>query len=159
MGSSIEVTIKETEPTMAAFIEMKGPYTQMPDAFCQLYGWIGQKGYVPSGPPSGVYFSMPGQVPEGEYHWEVRSPIAGDPQPLATDDHGIGVKRLEPTTVASTLHKGPFEQVGRTYEALAAWIAANGYEIAGPPQEVYLTPPGEVPPEDLVTEILFPVKR
>ena len=57
------------------------------------------------------------------------------------------------------MHKGPFDQVGHTIHALEAWIAANGYEIMGPYEEIYLTDPGKSTPEELLTEVRFPVRK
>jgi effector-binding domain-containing protein len=42
---------------------------------------------------------------------------------------------------------------------LEAWIAENGYEIAGPYEEVYLSDPGKTMPEALLAETRFPVKK
>lgn len=159
MSPSIQVTVKEMEPATLAFVSMKGPYTQISEAFGKLYGWIGQKGYVPSGPPSGMYFNMPGQVPNDQLAWELRSPIAGDVAPSGPDQQGLGIKRVAATQAATTMHKGPYEKVGEIYQALAGWIAQNGYEVAGPPEEVYLTNPAETRPEDLLTEIRFPIRK
>ena len=72
---------------------------------------------------------------------------------------GLGVKRAEAKEVAATMHKGPFEQVGSTYGAPAVWIVENGYEIVGPSEEVYLSEPEKTPPEELLTEVRFPVKK
>jgi AraC family transcriptional regulator len=159
MSSSIEVTVKKTEPMTVAFLSKKGPYTLISDAFGKLYGWIGEKGYIPAGPPLGVYFNAPEQVLPEELLWEIRSPIAGDVALSGPDKEGLGVKRVEGAEVASTVHKGPFEQVGQTIHALGAWIAENGYEIVGPYEEVYLSDPGKTPPEELLTELRFPVKK
>ena len=148
MSMEIEVTIKETAPMTIAFIEKKGPFKQMPESIGMLYGWIGQKGFVPSGPPSGVYFI-----------WEARSPIAGELPEIAPNEHGLGVKRIGSQLVASTLYQGPYDQVHSTYEALMAWIHKNGFEISGPPEEVYLTDPSVTPPEKLMTEIRFAIKK
>jgi effector-binding domain-containing protein len=41
---------------------------------------------------------------------------------------------------------------------MMGWIAEQGYEIAGPSQEVYLSDPNSVAPEQYVTEIRFPIK-
>ncbi len=159
MTAPIQVTVKETEPMLAAFIAMKGPYGQMSDGFGKLYGWIAEKGYVPAGPPSGLFFNAPGQVPEDQLLWEIRSPIAGNVPPNGPDEHGLGVKRLDGAQVVSAIHKGPFDEVAETYAALAAWIAENGYEIIGPVEEVYLSDPQTVPPSELLTEIRFPVRK
>jgi len=159
MASSIQVTVKQTEPMTVAFIGMWGPYTQIPEAFGKLYQWIGQKGYVPSGPPLGLYLNAPGQIPEDQLLWELRSPIAGDVALSEPDEQGLGVKHLAAIQVASTMHKGPFEKVEETYKALAEWVVQNGYEMSGPPEEVYFSNPAETRPEDLLTEIRFPVRK
>jgi AraC family transcriptional regulator len=157
---AIEVTVKKTEPMIMAFVSMKGPYSLISETFGKLYGWIGEKGYVPAGPPVGVYFNAPGQVPDDELLWELRSPLAGDVAPSGPDERGLGTKRVEGgTEVATTMHKGPYDQVGATYGALAGWIAENGYEIVDPPEEVYVSDPGKTAPEELLTEIRFPVKK
>ena len=159
MATPIEVTVKETEPVLVAFIAMKGPYTQISEAFGKLYGWIGQKGYIPAGPPSGSYFNVPGEVPDEELSWELRSPIAGDVAPSGPSMQGLGVKRLGRARVAAAIHKGPFDTVGATYEAMANWINENGYEIVGPADEVYLSNPQDTAPEELLTEVRFPVRK
>jgi DNA gyrase inhibitor GyrI len=43
-----------------AFASMKGHYSQIGETFGKIYGWIGEKGFVPSGAPIGVYFNAPG---------------------------------------------------------------------------------------------------
>ncbi|MCK4362946.1 MAG: GyrI-like domain-containing protein [Dehalococcoidia bacterium] len=156
---AIEVTVKKTEPMTVAFVSMKGPYSLIGETFGKLYGLIGEKGYVPAGPPVGVYFNAPGQVPDEELLWELRSPIAGDIAPGGPDERGLGIKKVEAAEVAATMHKGPYDQVGATYGALAGWIAENGYEIVGPSEEVYLSDPGKTAPDELLTEVRFPVKK
>jgi len=69
------------------------------------------------------------------------------------------VKRVEGAEVASTMHKGPFHEVGKTYGALGGWIMENGYEIVGPAEEIYLSEPEKTPPEELLTEVRFPVRK
>jgi effector-binding domain-containing protein len=159
MASSIQVTVKDTEPLTVAFLSKKGPYTQISAAFGQLYGWIGQKGYTPTGPPTGVYFNAPGQVPDDQLAWELRSPIAGKVSPSGPDKDGLGVKQVATIKVAATMHKGSFETVGKTYEALVGWIMQNGYDIAGPSEEVYISDPSKTPPQELLTEVRFPVRK
>lgn len=155
----IEVTVKEIAPVTVAFIAARGPFTRIPESFGSLYGWIAQNGYVPLGPPSGVYFNIRNVSPDDELIWEVRSPIAGEISELGPDGQGLGVKRVGSQLVASTLYQGPYEKEGPTFEALMAWIPKNGYEITGPVEEVYLTNPSETPPEKLLTEIRFPIKK
>jgi len=44
-------------------------------------------------------------------------------------------------TVAQILHFGPYDQETETIERLQQFITANGYEIAGPHEEEYLSRP------------------
>jgi len=159
MNTPIQVKVRETGSCTVAFIAMKGPYSQIAEAFDKLYGWIGEKGYIPAGPPSGVYFNVPGQVPDGELAWELRSPVAGDTAASALNEQGLGVKKLDSVQVATTMHKGPFDTVAQTYEAMVNWINENGYEIVGPPDEVYITNPQDTPPDKSLTEVRFPVRK
>jgi effector-binding domain-containing protein len=155
----IKVQVKQTEPRMVAFISCRGSYDQMAEVFPRLFLWIQEKGYITAGPPSGVYYNNPREVPPQELLWEVRCPIGGKVSPHPPDEQGVGVKQVEPLEVAATIHRGPYPEVGATYQALGDWIAANGYEVTGPPEEVYLTPPTAVSPEDLFTEVRLPVRR
>ena len=157
-GAPAKVKVKETKPVTVAFLSMKGPYTQISDSFGKLYGWIEQMGYKSSGPPLGIYFNAPGEVDDDELVWELLSPIGGDVDLSEADEQGLGVKRLKEIKVASVTHKGPYEDVGKTYEGLVAWINENGYKIVGPAQEVYVTGLEETPPEKLKTEVMLPVQ-
>jgi len=158
MGAA-EIKVKKVEPMTVAFVVMKGSYSLIPSAFTRLYGWMGKKGYAPSGPPVGVYFNAPGQVPEEELSWELRSPIAKQVNPGGPDAQGLGVKRVSGGQVAAAMHKGTFDKLGQTYGELTDWIMASYWEISGPPEEVYYSDPTQTPQEQLLTEVRFPVRR
>ena len=98
-------------------------------------------------------------VSEDELLWELRGPIAAHVPPSQPDEAGVGVKHLEGMQVAFAMHRGPYESIeGTYYESLMTWIVDNGYEISGPAEEVYFSPP-ETPAEDVLTEVRFPVKQ
>ena len=156
---AIDVKVKKKEPMTVAFASMKGPYRLIGETFGKLYGWIGEKGFVPSGPPIGVYFNAPGKVPDAELLWELRSPITGEVAQSGPDERGLGIKKVEGAEVASTMHRGPFDQVGEIWGALVGWIIENGYQIMKPGEEIYLTDPHKTPPQELLTEIFFSVKK
>lgn len=155
----IDVEIKTTEPMTVAYLPMKGPYAQIPEAMGRLYGWVAQHGMQPTGMPTSVYYTAPDAGPESEALWELLAPIAGDVAEQQPDESGCGVKHLGPQLVASALYRGPYEAIGSVYEELGAWIATNGYSPAGPPSETYLSDPADTAPEDYLTEIRFPVAK
>jgi effector-binding domain-containing protein len=59
---------------------------------------------------------------------------------------------------ATCLHTGPYTQLERAYNALTEWITAQGYETTGVAYEFYLNEPDQVPPEELMTRIVLPLK-
>jgi AraC family transcriptional regulator len=154
----IDVQLKQTEPETIAFISMHGPYDQIPDAMGRLYGWVGQHGMQPVGMPAGVYLSDP-TLSETEPLWELHTPIADDLPDTPVDEWCCGVKHVDPHLVAFAMHRGPYETVGATYGELAAWIAMNGFEVDGPPEELYFSDPETTAPADYLTEIRFPVTK
>jgi AraC family transcriptional regulator len=159
MSSAIEARLKKTRPMTVAFIAVKGHFDQIPTAFGRLYGWIGEKGYKPRGPAIAVYYDIPGQVPDDELRWELRSQISGDIAESGPDAEGLGVKSLGATRVATAMHRGPYEKLEETYQTLTLWVEKNGYEMSGPPEEAYFNDPTKSPSTEPLTEIRFPVRR
>jgi effector-binding domain-containing protein len=154
-----EPEIKTVESETVAFVEMQGPYAQIPEGYGRLYGWVAQHGMTPEGMPKAVYLTAPDQVPEEQARWELWAPVAEGTAEQPTDDSGCGVKRVGERLVASAMHTGPYETIGETYEPLGQWLFGQGYAIAGPSEEVYFSDPEEVPPEEYVTEVRFPVAK
>ena len=54
---------------------------------------------------------------------------------------------------------GAYDGLPETNAAIEAWIEANGYAVAGPMWEWYVTDPGETPePADWRTEVYWPLQ-
>ena len=155
---SIQVTLKATEPTTVAFIPRMGSYSQIPQTMTQLMRWVTANGYRAEGPPSGVYFNNPMVTPEAELTWEIRVPLAGKPRELSPSG-GVGIKTVSAGEIAAAIHRGPYAQVGNTYQELGRWLGEQGYRVAGPAEEVYLSDPSTTPEAELMTEIRMPVAK
>jgi effector-binding domain-containing protein len=154
-----EAQVKTVEPETVAFIAMHGPYSQIPDGYGRLYGWVAQHGMQPQGMPHAVYLTAPEQVPEEQAEWELWAPVDADTPDIPVDETGCGVKHAPEHLVATATHFGPYEAIGETYYPLMDWIGGHGYEIAGPPEELYFSDPEKVPPSEYVTEVRFPVMK
>ncbi len=62
--------------------------------------------------------------------------------------------------VASVTCRGSYQQMNEVNQALAGWIAANGYEISGPMFNIYHVGPAQTPdPDQWVTEVCLPVRK
>lgn len=120
-----------------------GPLVQ--EAFAALYRHLAETGTPTAGPPFLI-----AQEPQGGFlDLEVGAPCTSLPASTADFEAGL----LPAGRVAVTVYRGPYDRLGDVYPQLAAWISDRGLQMAGPPREVYLTPPGEDP----VTEVVWPV--
>jgi effector-binding domain-containing protein len=57
-----------------------------------------------------------------------------------------------------TVHVGSYESLKSTYDKLIAYISQNGYEVNGDSWEEYIDDLTTVAPDELRTNIYFPVK-
>jgi effector-binding domain-containing protein len=152
-----EAEFKQVEPMTVAFLTMRGAYNQAGEGFARLYTLVGRYGLQPVGMPAALYLTMPDTTPEPEAMWELWAPIAPGAGLVEPGEDGFGVKRVEGAKVASAMYRGPYDGIAPTYEQLGAWIAEQGAQPVGPPREIYYSDPKEVPPEEYLTEVQFPV--
>ena len=72
----------------------------------------------------------------------------------------IKIRDLPGETVASLVHKGPYETMDAPYQALMAWCESNGYELAGPDRHLFLKTSRDVQdPEEYLNEMQQPVRK
>ena len=77
-----------------------------------------------------------------------------------TNTEHVVFKTIPATLVASATYKGSYDQITAVNHAVACWIQDNNYEIEGEMFTIYhVSPATESNPDNLVTEICFPVKR
>ena len=158
MIPSIDIEIKDINPMMVAFINVIGDFSQIPMTFQKLYSWINRKGYEHIGPSIAVYYNIPGEVPNEQLNWELRSQLSGDIAEAAPDMDGLGVKKVDAIKMATTIYKGPYENIEPVYVALNTWITANKYEVIGPVEELYFNDP-TIAGEEPITEIRIPIRK
>jgi effector-binding domain-containing protein len=119
--------------------------------FAQIVGAIESVGARPAGPPFMVFHGRIDDEIGGEI--ELCHPVA---TPFISIDEVYGTK-IPGTQVASTIHRGSYDEVGPAYAAILTWMDENGREPAGPPREYYLNDPEITKIDDLLTEITFPI--
>lgn len=154
----MDAEIKHLGPQTVAFMKMHGPYEQAPEGYKTLYSWVEHYGLQANGMPQAIYITVPSVTPEDEAEWELWAPIAGGAGKTEPDESGIGVKRIEPEVVASLTHEGPYSELGKAHEELQKWVTEQGYQVIGPPREIYLSDP-QTSPAKTLTEIQVPVDR
>ncbi|MFC2009968.1 GyrI-like domain-containing protein [Chloroflexota bacterium] len=159
MDLSTDIMIKDIKPMTVAYLNVKGHFSQIPESFGKLYGWVAQKDYKAVGPAIAVFHNIPGQVPDDQLSWELRTQLSGEAAEEEPDEDSPGVKNMGAITMATVIHKGAYEDVEPVYEALNKWIMSNNYEVCGPPEELYFNDPASTPTGEPLTEIRFPVRE
>lgn len=124
----------------------------MGEGYGVLAGAVRLAGGRFAGPP----FSVTAEVFAAESGGEM---LLGTPVVAPFPAVGDVVTEEQPDmTVASTVHHGPYDEIGPAYHVLLGWIHEHGHEAVGPMREVYLTDPGTTPdPADYVTEVQVPI--
>ena len=76
------------------------------------------------------------------------------------DTEHVKFKTVPPIQVASATYKGSYDQISRVNAAVADWVVENGYDFDGKSFCIYHVSPAQTDdPEELVTEVCFPVRK
>ncbi|WP_054816858.1 MerR family transcriptional regulator [Nocardia arizonensis] len=129
-----------------------GPWCEF--AFARLYEAMAAAGVAPAGPGGATYSTDFFEHDAGEVVTFV--PLPPDTAPVVHD----GLERLDlpHRRFAIAVHRGPFEDIDRTYGALGSHVAEYDTALAEPIRETYLTSPDDTAdPADYVTEVCWPI--
>lgn len=156
-GVMYEIAVKEVPAQHVAALRKHATKAtigqDVSSGFAAVGEAVGRSGLPMVGPPFLIMFDVLDEETGADI--EIAFPVA-TPFPGLGDVVG---EELAATTVASAVHRGPYDEIGPAYHKLAGWIQEHGHEVAGPPREIYLTDPQETPdPADYVTEIQFPIR-
>ena len=150
------VEVKEVPPARVATVHVHTNLSRIgrdvEEGFGKLMMRLGSAGVFPSGPPCIVYHDVIDEDTEGDL--DICIPVSQDLEP----DGQVEMTEIPGGSVAFTVHRGPYDEIGPAYHTLSGWIQDHGHEMAGPPREVYLNDPREVPAEELLTEIDWPIR-
>jgi AraC family transcriptional regulator len=155
-GRSMKVEIVQKPALRVASIRHVGPYMQINQAFEKLGQIAGRSGLLGGEPAAmvAIYHDDPESTPPDQLRSDAGLVVpesASLPAPL-TEQH------LPAGPYACTVHVGPYERLGDSWQRLLGeWVPAHGKRVDGLSYERYLNMPGEVPKEELRTEICVPV--
>ncbi|MEZ4417266.1 MAG: GyrI-like domain-containing protein [Gemmatimonadota bacterium] len=156
-GQNMDVTVRTLEPLRVAYTPHRGSYHTISDAFARLGGIAGQAGLIgPGSKMLAVFHDDPEITPEPELRSEAAISV-GD---TALIPSGLEERVLPGGPHAVTMHIGPYSTLGDTWSRLMGqWLPASGHRLAeGVSYEVYLNMPGQVPEQDLRTELHIPLE-
>ena len=151
---SYQCEVKEQPPQPTLTIRTRTSVQNLPQLIGKSYGaiiqYLGQLSQYPAGAPFAAYYNMDMQNLDVELGFPVAKELPGKDE--------IKPGRIPGGKFGVVLHTGPYDKVGPAYEALAKFVAEKGYEATGVAYEVYLNDPMQTKPEDLKTQVMFPLK-
>lgn len=155
-----EIEIAEVEPIKVIGMRKIGRYDEIPMLFKALYEHGMANNIQLTGPA--IYISHEKSeeeamkaMEEGNADLEAAFPVVGD---SAVESDEIKFYELPGATMAKILYKGPYDQIGPTYNKIFAWLQENEKQIAGFFRECYLNDPNEVGLENALTEVQVPIE-
>lgn len=153
MAYNCELIEQPPQPTLS--IRTTTNIKNLPQELGKAYGtisqYLGQLGEQPAGAPYAAYFNWDMSNLEIEIGFSVSSSLP------AKDNIQSG--EIPAGRYARCIYTGPYNKIEPAYNALTAWVKENGCEATGVAYEFYLNDPGEVSPDDLMTQIVFPLKE
>ena len=148
---------KQVKEQTVISLEHAGAHADIGKVYHELNEWARKNSVKTAGPGFTVFLSPPNEFDPSSALFEVCVPVASAPK----GDAHIRVKKIPAAAVAAVKVKGPYSQIPAHYTEMLAWLSAEGWEIAGPPREVYIKRPdaqGKGDPKEFITEIQFPIK-
>ncbi|TXT59910.1 MAG: Transcriptional regulator [Promethearchaeota archaeon] len=149
-----EFKVKDLPKQLTLAVRTITSVGELPEVIGKVYGdiitYLAELGEDPAGMPFVIYYNLD----MANLDIEIGFPVS-----KKFPDKGIiKSSELPSGKTASGMHHGPYEEMKSTYDALTEWVENEGYEATGIAIEYYYNNPEEVSPEDVLTEIQFPLK-
>lgn len=150
------VEIRTVEPFVYCSLSRSGSFSEIMEAAGELIQNMHLQNIFPMGPMIGIFHGDPNLSDPEKMQWELGFPISEQAQVLAPLEKKVWTF----TTVAVSVHQGPYDQTGETILKIQEWLEENGYVQNGPILERYLDPePSRLSRSSLRTEIWIPCRK
>lgn len=143
---SFETQEKTVAAILVAGIRGKGVYSDSAERFGMLGRAVGR--YI-NGKALGLYFDTEYKEQDADFEscFPIRKSIA---------KNGIDVRELPGGRCVSLMHRGPYAELGRSYQRVFEYIRARNLQPKIPSREIYVKGPGMIfkgNPKNYLTEI------
>jgi effector-binding domain-containing protein len=148
----------EVTLTAKTIIYMKGNSTwdkaldNLQDAFKSVYALLEQRGIAKAGPAMTIYT----QADDTGFTYQAAVPIAEAPKDPPKGDIGVG--QSPAGKALKFVHRGSYESMDNTYEAITNYLDEKRLEAADSFIEEYETDPVTTPEDKFVVTVYVPLK-
>jgi effector-binding domain-containing protein len=132
--TTFDVEEKTLPPLWVAGVRMRGRYDECGSGFAKIGRAVGR--HV-CGKPLCLYYDD--EYREEDASFEPCMPVR---KPLQVE--GLDIRELPGGRCVSLLHRGPWQELGRSYERLIRYAKDRGYKLRLPSREVYIKGPGMI---------------
>jgi DNA-binding transcriptional MerR regulator len=149
--SAFDIQEEMLDEVTIAGIRMKGRYEDCGKAFGKLGRGLGR--HI-GGKPFLLHYDA--EYREDDADFEACMPVR-----QRKKIEGILLRELPAARCVSLLHRGPYEQLGRSYAKVLKYVKERGYTIVMPTREVYIKGPGMIfrgNPRNYLTKIQIPIQ-
>jgi DNA-binding transcriptional MerR regulator/effector-binding domain-containing protein len=144
--SPFQIEEKVVDPIVVAGIRMKGRYADCGPVFARIGKSLGR--YI-RGKPMLLHYDT--EYKENDAEFEPCMPVKN-----GKSVDGISIRQLPGGRCVSLLHKGPYDQLGRSYAKILDYMHGKGFGVTIPTREIYHKGPGMFfrgNPKNYLTEI------
>ena len=158
--ADLAITIDDATPVTVAYVASQSSKdtTQIGEAigagYVKVVAFMKANGLKQAGPP----ITINTRWDDTGYGFDAAIPVDKTPEKEIPADAPVQVKQTHLGKALKIVFKGPYGGMPPSYQKLEAYMAARGYEPAGPPWDEYVSDPGTTPEADLMTNIFQPVK-
>ena len=152
---NIETINKESEIAIAVkydavdFANM-GPV--MEEGYKKLWAYVAQSGGQMSGVPYCKYTNPSEDFMK--FDIELGIPVSE----TLTETDGFYMARTCEGKAITSMHKGAYKDIEKTYAPMMQYLAENKLESAGVYYDYYLNNPADIPESELLTKVVFMLK-
>lgn len=159
--SDIEIEHLVVEPIKIAYL----PATSQPEsaaiseamgkAYFRILNFIDEHGLEDAGAPLSITRTFSGSA----LVFDAAIPVRGVTDETPLEDSGVKLGATYGGSVIRVRHVGSYRQLATTHRKITAYLAALGIERNGDAWESYVSDPGNVAEQDLLTYVYYPIKQ
>ena len=121
------------------------------DSFKKVYAFLEKEKIAPTGPPMTIYTS----TDDKGFQFRAAVPVAAPPANLSD---GMAAGKSPAGKALKYVHKGSYDSLDATYEAITNQLDEKGLEAQEVFVETYLNDPRTTPDDQLAIEVYVPIK-
>ena len=144
--SQIAVAIRKENATMAEISVLATEGLQ------KVFGFLTLKGVEIAGAPYLAYSNSNADFTQFDVEFGI--PIN---EKIAVDGEFIMSKNCEGRAITA-MHKGAYKDIEAAYTALMEYMSENKLESTGVYYDYYINNPADTPENELLTQVVFPIK-